>query len=76
MNFQVGDLLITKENKGKKTPAVIIEIHPIDIEFGWKIPSATIEFFDKGKIRLPLKMIEDNINEPPKREKWYHFPVS
>jgi hypothetical protein len=79
MNFQVGDLIITKDNKNRRIPAYIIEVHePGEDKDGvhyWNCKSITFKYSQDEWTRMPIKTIERHLNQPNKLARWYHFPV-
>ena len=81
MIFQVGDLIITKDQRNRRVPAYVVELHePGEDKDGihhWTCPSVTIQYsqgFDHW-VRLPIDRVETLLNLPSKLERWYHFPV-
>lgn len=76
-NFQVGDLIITKDytNCNKKIPVVISQIHPVDTFDSWSVESITLMYSDSHTTRLPVTAIHSFLEEPIKRNRWYHHPV-
>lgn len=79
MNFQIGDLIITKDNRNRRVPAYIVGIHkPGEDKNGihyWSCPSITIQYSQEEWTRLPIWAIERNINDLSKLTRWHHFPV-
>ena len=79
MNFQIGDLIITKDNRNRKVITYITGIHKAgedkdEIHY-WVYPSITIQYSPDHWTRLPIKTIEAHLNEPFKPARWYHYPV-
>ena len=54
MKFNVGDLLITKDylHNNKSVPAYVVEIHPIQVEEGWRNESISYKLLDRKSTRL------------------------
>lgn len=79
MNFQIGDLIITKDNRNRRVPAYIVGIHkPGEDKDGihyWNSPSITIQYSQEEWTRLPISAIERNINDLSKLARWLHYPV-
>lgn len=77
MKFNIGDLLITKDylHNNKCVPAYIIEVHPVEIEEGWRNESITYKLFNGNTWRENIFVIEDRLKDSIKRERWYHHPV-
>lgn len=77
MKFNVGDLIIIKDylHNNKCIPAYIIEVHPVEIEEGWRHESITYKYPNGSTWRLPFSKIEAMLEEPKKRDRWYHHPV-
>lgn len=79
MIFQVGDLIITKDNRNRRVPVYVIKLHKPgkDDIHDWTGPSITIQYpqgFDHW-VRMPINRVETLLNLPSKLERWYHFPV-
>jgi len=80
MKFNVGDLLITKDylHNNKSVPAYVVEIHPIQVEEGWRnwwSQSITYKLFNGNTWRENINVIEDRLKDSMKRDRWYHHPV-
>lgn len=79
MNFQIGDLIITKDNRNHRVPAYVIGIYDAgDDKDGihyWTGSSITIQYSEDHWVRLPIKTIEHHLNQPFKPARWYHYPV-
>lgn len=79
MNFNVGDLIVTKDNRNRRVPTYIIAIHEAGLDnnrlYYWNCPSITIQYSRDHWTRLPIKTIEDRLNQPFKPARWYHYPV-
>ena len=79
--YNIGDLIITKDERNRRVPAYIIELHePGEDKDGvhyWSAPSITIQYsqgFDHWT-RLPIHGVETLINLPSKLKRWYNYPV-
>lgn len=76
MDLNVGDLFITKEwTRNKKTPAIVIALHDIELDKYWVCKSATLQTPDGKTERLSLEYIESNLNTVHARQRWYYYPV-
>jgi hypothetical protein len=79
MNFQIGDLIITKDNRNRRVPAYIVGIHKSgedrnEIHY-WTSPSITIQYSQDHWMRLPISAVERHLSQPFKPARWYHYPV-
>ena len=79
MNFQIGDLILTKDNRNRRVPGYIVAVHETghdnDGVHYWTDSSITIQYSEDHWIRLPMKTIEHHLSQPFKPARWYHFPV-
>jgi hypothetical protein len=79
MNFQIGDLIITKDNRNRRVPAYVVGVHETghdkDGVHYWTSSSITIQYSQDHWTRLPIHRIESLLNEPFKPARWYHYPV-
>lgn len=73
MNFQVGDLIITKDNRNHRVSAYVVKVHEPDYDF--YVESVTIQYSQDHWIRLPITTVKDKLNQPFKPARWYHYPV-
>ena len=78
MNFQAGDLIITKHylKNSKKYLATIIEVREAD-ECGWNEPSIIYQYCYTGeKYRLSLTYLTRHfLDTTEPKSRWKHFPV-
>ena len=79
MNFQIGDLIITKDNRNRRVPAYVIGVHEPGVEEDgihyWYTSSITIQYSQDHWVRYPITTVKDKLNQPFKPARWYHFPV-
>ena len=75
MNFNIGDLIVSKDNKNKKQVGYIIKMHKADEDEEWLCESITIKWSEIDWTRLPVYFVEDKLTET-KRTRWYHFGVA
>jgi hypothetical protein len=82
MNFQAGDLIITKNyfKHCKKRLATIIQVHEPESSDDWDDPdnmSISFQYCDTGETdRINIKYFTHNfLDSHPKRERWLHIPV-
>jgi hypothetical protein len=82
MNFQAGDLIITKDvyKHYKKRMATIIEIHDIECSAEWSDPynaSISYQYCDTGeKWRLNIKYFTHRfLPTVSAKARWKHIPV-
>lgn len=75
MKFNVGDLIIIKDylHNNKCISAYIIEVHPV--EETWRNESITYKLPNGDTWRIPTSKLEAFLEEPKKRDRWYHHPV-
>lgn len=79
MNFQIGDLIITKDiRNNRRVTTYVIKVHEAgDDEDGtrWHSDSITIQYSEDNWARFPVTTIESMLNLPSKVARWYHYPV-
>lgn len=79
MNFNIGDLIVTKDNRNRRVPGIIVGVHEAgddkDGIYYWTGPSLTIQYSQDHWVRLPVTTVKDNLNQPFKPARWYHYPV-
>lgn len=79
MNFQIGDLIIAKDQRNRRYSTYVVGIHEAgDDKDGihyWTHPSITIQYSPDHWTRLSIATVESHLNQPFTPARWYHYPV-